>query len=228
MSVPRYAWLVRNLLAGGGPEAGALPPTPAARAGAIAAIAQAITTRARRRRTVRAAGGAAVAAAAIAGVFAGSHVVRHALAPAASQMASSGGPEIVAHPAAAGASVLVSGAEAPLVEGRALASGSRIVTPPNGRAILSFSTGTSVELGEGAAQRVAMHPQLGGGLALVALVLRQHLKDVPFLELPHGIRIRDAGAVHLRDQGVQFALQGSTSLTIYRKMIPYFRPLNAD
>lgn len=88
--------------------------------------------------------------------------------------------------------------------------------------------GVHVELGEGAAQRVAMHPQLGGGLALVALVLREYLEDVAFLELPHGIRVGNTGTVHLGDQGVQFALQGSTSLTIYRKMIPYFRPLNAD
>jgi hypothetical protein len=58
--------------------------------------------------------------------------------------------QIVAHPAAGGASVVVSGAQAPLVEGRALASGSRIMTPANGRATLSFSTGTSVALGEAA------------------------------------------------------------------------------
>jgi hypothetical protein len=149
MSVPRYAWLVRNLLAGGDASTGLVPPTAGERTRAITAIAQAITARARRRRAVRWAGGAVAVAAAIGGVFAGSHFVRQALAPAASHVASSGGPEIVAHPAAAGASVLVSGAEAPLVEGRSLAAGSRIVTPANGHASLSFSTGTSVELGEG-------------------------------------------------------------------------------
>ena len=199
MSVPRYAWLVRNLLAGGGPEAGALPPTPAARAGAIAAIAQAITTRARKRRMFRLAGGAAVAAAAIAGVFAGSHVVRHALAPAASQMASSGGPEIVAHPAAAGASVLVSGAEAPLVEGRALAAGSRIVTPPNGRAILSFSTGTSVELGEGADLTV------GGEGGSEVLLLAGGFVDLHVAKLTAGQRfVVDTPDAEVEVRGTQF------------------------
>ena len=73
--------------------------------------------------------------------------------------------------------------------------------------------GVHVGLGEGAAQGVAMHPQLYGGLTLVALVLRKHFKDVTLLELPHGIRIRDTGTVHLRDEGVHFALQDSTSLT---------------
>jgi len=33
-------------------------------------------------------------------------------------------------------------------------------------------------------------PELDLQLALVALVLRKHLKDVTLLELPHGIRIR--------------------------------------
>jgi hypothetical protein len=45
---------------------------------------------------------------------------------------------------------MVSGAQAPLVDGRAVASGSRIVTPPNGQATLSFSTGTTASLGPGA------------------------------------------------------------------------------
>jgi ferric-dicitrate binding protein FerR (iron transport regulator) len=150
MNDPRYAWLVRKLLVSGGASIAPVPPGPMDRARAIAAVAQAIETRARRRRTARWAGGAVAAAAAVVGVFVGSHALGHVVARAPSQVASSGGPEIVAHPAAGGASVLVSGAQAPLVEGRSLASGSRIVTPPGGRATLSFSTGTSVALGEGA------------------------------------------------------------------------------
>jgi hypothetical protein len=58
--------------------------------------------------------------------------------------------QIVAHPAAGGASLMVPGGQAPLLEGRALTAGSRIVTPPNGRATLSFSTGTTASLGAGA------------------------------------------------------------------------------
>jgi hypothetical protein len=145
MNVPRYAWLVRKLLVSGGASIAPLPPAPAERARAIAAVAHAIEMRARRRRTVRWAGAAVFAAAAVAGVFSG-RILGNALTHAPSRVAQ----EIVAHPAAGGASVLVSGAEAPLVEGRSLASGSRIVTPPGGRATLSFSTGTSVALGEDA------------------------------------------------------------------------------
>jgi hypothetical protein len=151
MSVPHYAWLVRKLFAGGGEWIAPMPPAPEERARAIEAIAQAIAARARKRRAVRAFGAVVAAAAAVGGVFAGSHFVRHAAAPApVAQVAPGAGPEIVAHPTAGGASVLLSGSAAPLVDGRSLSAGSRIVTPPNGRATLSFSTGTSVALGEGA------------------------------------------------------------------------------
>jgi len=149
MSVPRYAWLVRRLLAGGEASFAPPPPAPRERAVAIAAIAQAIEARGRRRRAVHAAGATLAAAAAVAAVFAGVRLARHDAAPAGAGVASDR-PEIVAHATAGGASVLVSGAEAPLVEGRPLAAGSRIVTPSNGHATLSFSTGTSVALGEGA------------------------------------------------------------------------------
>ena len=72
--------------------------------------------------------------------------------------------------------------------------------------------GVHVELGQGAAEGVAVHAEFFGGLALVALVLRQNFKDVALFELTNGLRVRDAGAVHLRDQTVQFALQGYSSL----------------
>ena len=76
--------------------------------------------------------------------------------------------------------------------------------------------GVHIELGEGAAEGVAVHSKLDGGLALVALVLREHLEEVALLELPHGIRIRDSGTAHLHDQGVHFALQDSTSLAFVK------------
>ena len=72
--------------------------------------------------------------------------------------------------------------------------------------------GVHVELGQSAAEGVAVHAEFFGGLALVALVLRQNFKDVALFELTNGLRVRDAGAVHLRDRAVQFALQGFSSL----------------
>jgi len=68
--------------------------------------------------------------------------------------------------------------------------------------------GVHVEFSQGAAEGVAMHAELFGSLALVALVLCQHFEDVALFELANGLRIRNAGVVHLRDQTVHFALQG--------------------
>jgi hypothetical protein len=76
-----------------------------------------------------------------------------------------------------------------------------------------------VKLGQGAAEGVAVHTELFGGLALVALVLRKHFEDIALFELTNGLRIGDAGAVHLRDQTVQFALQGYSSLAV-----PFLEP----
>ena len=55
-----------------------------------------------------------------------------------------------------------------------------------------------IQLREGAAQRVAMHAELGRGLALIALVMGKDFEDVALLELPDRIRIGNAGTVHLR------------------------------
>ncbi len=65
-----------------------------------------------------------------------------------------------------------------------------------------------VKLSKGAAESVAVHAKLFRRLALVAFVVREHLEDVALLELTYGIRVGNAGAVHLRDESVQFALQG--------------------
>ena len=64
-----------------------------------------------------------------------------------------------------------------------------------------------VELGECPAQRVAMHTELLRGLALIASVMRKHLKNIATFELPESVCVGDTGAMHLRDQAVQFALQ---------------------
>ena len=68
--------------------------------------------------------------------------------------------------------------------------------------------GVHVQLGEGAAESVAMHAEFFGGFALVALVMREHFEDVALLELANGLRVRDTGTVHLCDQTIHFALQG--------------------
>jgi hypothetical protein len=69
-------------------------------------------------------------------------------------------------------------------------------------------SGVHIELRERTAQRVAMHAKFIGSLALIAFIVREDLKDIAALELPNGIRIRDARTMHLNDKTVQFALQG--------------------
>ena len=68
--------------------------------------------------------------------------------------------------------------------------------------------GVQIELGQGAAEGVAVHAKFFGGLALVAFVMREHLKDVTFLELANRLVIGNPGTMHLSNQNIQFALQG--------------------
>jgi hypothetical protein len=74
-----------------------------------------------------------------------------ALAPPATDSVA----QIVAYPVSGGSSVVVSGAQAPLDDGRLLGPGSRVVTPANGSAMLSFSTGSTALLREGTDMTVA-------------------------------------------------------------------------
>jgi len=69
--------------------------------------------------------------------------------------------------------------------------------------------GVHIKLGQRAAESVAVHAEFQRGLALVSLVMCEDFEDVALLELTHGIRVRDTDVVHLRDEAVQFALQGS-------------------
>jgi hypothetical protein len=149
VSGPRYAALARKLLVRADVAAREPAPSPENRASAIRALEGAIAARGRRRRAWRWAVGATAAAAVLACAFGASRYASW-FGPSRTAGVAPGTVQIVAHPAAGGASVVVSGAQAPLVEGRALAAGSRIVTPANGRAMLSFSTGTTVALGEAA------------------------------------------------------------------------------
>ena len=78
--------------------------------------------------------------------------------------------------------------------------------------------GIHVKLREGATQGVAVHAKLFGGLALVSLVVREHLENVALLELPNGVRVGDARAVHLSNESVQFALQGYPRLQSFPRL----------
>jgi ferric-dicitrate binding protein FerR (iron transport regulator) len=199
MSVPHYAWLARKLLAKD--RRSPVPPPPQERAQAIEAIAAALNERARRRRAIRWGLSALGAAAAAAAVLVGVRFAHHPTVLAESQTIA---PAIVAHPAAGGASVLVSGAAAPLLEGRRLAAGSRIVTPANGRATLSFSTGTTASLGEGTDLTVGgeggteLLRLSEGSVDLVVAKLaagQRFLVDTPDAEVEvHGTRFRVAVA----------------------------------
>ena len=71
-----------------------------------------------------------------------------------------------------------------------------------------------IQFRQRSAQRVSVHPQLRGGLALVTLVMRKNFQNVAPLELTDGVRIRDSGTVHMSNQGVQFALQGLPRLLV--------------
>jgi len=83
---------------------------------------------------------------------------------------------------------------------RALAAGG------TAHAIADLS-GVHVQLGKGAAEGIAVHAELFSGLALIALVVSEDLKDVTLLELANGFRVGDTGAVHLCNESIQFALQ---------------------
>jgi hypothetical protein len=73
--------------------------------------------------------------------------------------------------------------------------------------LLANLSGSEVKLGEGAAEGIAMHAEFIGSLALIALVVRENLKDVAALKLANGIGVGNARGVHLRNETVKFALQ---------------------
>jgi hypothetical protein len=152
MTGPRFAKLASKVLADRESDASA-PPSAEARAAAIAVVERAIAARAQSRRRVRALVGVCAVAAVVAAAVGVTRYASHRGAPASTAQslpAIAGTVTVVAHPEGGGASLVGLGAPAPLAEGRALAAGSRVVTAPNGRAMLAFSTGTSLTLEEGA------------------------------------------------------------------------------
>jgi ferric-dicitrate binding protein FerR (iron transport regulator) len=156
MSAPRYARLASKALAQIDPGP---PPPPAAedRSSAIAAVAGQIALRARKRRWRRGIAVALAAAAVVATLGASRVLFRHAtevaVAPPPPQPTIAA--QVMVHPLGVGSQVVASGAERPLDADRALPAGSRVVTPANGRAMLSFASGTAVMLREGADLTVA-------------------------------------------------------------------------
>ncbi len=62
-----------------------------------------------------------------------------------------------------------------------------------------------------AAQRIAVHVQLAGGTALVALVLLQDGQDEPLLKLTHCLGIKNVALVHLHDEGFELIFHGGLS-----------------
>jgi hypothetical protein len=62
-------------------------------------------------------------------------------------------------------------------------------------------TDVDLELGDSAAERIAVHAQLARGAALVAFVLLQYGEDETFLELADTFRIKNIAAIHLQNEG---------------------------
>ena len=65
---------------------------------------------------------------------------------------------------------------------------------------------------DGSAERVAMHPQLAGGAALVAFVFLQDGQDKPLLEFAHTLGVEDVALVHLQDKCFQLIFHVALSL----------------
>jgi hypothetical protein len=164
MTSPFYARLASTLLSRVGPGT---PPAPGPddRAEAIAAIGRAIVTKRQRHRAWQWAGAFAACGTVVLTAFAGYRLGARGASVGLAPAATTSMAQIVAHPVQGGSSVVVSGAQATLDDGRLLGPGSRVVTPANGRAMLSFSTGSTVLLreatdmtvaGEGATQRLRL------------------------------------------------------------------------
>lgn len=68
----------------------------------------------------------------------------------------------------------------------------------------------NLELGDGAAEGVAVHAQFAGGAALVAFVFLQDGKDELLLEFADRLGIQDVAFVHLHDQSFQLIFHGAS------------------
>ena len=75
-------------------------------------------------------------------------------------------------------------------------------------------SGVHFKLGKEAGEGIAVHVELLGRLALIAFMLRKDFEDEAFLELLDGVGVGDAGAVHLGDEALQFALHDGNVLSL--------------
>jgi len=69
-----------------------------------------------------------------------------------------------------------------------------------------------LQLGDGAAESVAVHAQFARGAALVAFVLLKNGEDKALLEFPHTLGVKDVAAVHLQNQCFQLIFHDAFSL----------------
>jgi len=60
-----------------------------------------------------------------------------------------------------------------------------------------------LQLGDGAAERIAVHAQFTGGPALVPPVFLKNGQDEALLEFPYAFGVEDVAAVHLKDKCFQ-------------------------
>jgi ferric-dicitrate binding protein FerR (iron transport regulator) len=151
MSAPHHARRLRRALSDLELSTPTQPTTAEARSESIVRIEEAIRAKTRRRRASGAKAFVAVAAvAAVLGIVVGVRRLPRARVAAFPPPQSTGTPtQVVARPVGDGSSVVVSTGQSPLETARVLSGGSRVVTRPGGRALLDFSTGTNVLLGEG-------------------------------------------------------------------------------
>jgi ferric-dicitrate binding protein FerR (iron transport regulator) len=151
MSAPHYARRLRQALTDLELSARTQPTTAEARSESIARIAEALRAKNRRRRASGAKAFVAVAAvAAVLGIVVGvRRLPRAGVAAFPPPQPARTSTQVVARPVGDGSSVVVSTGQSPLETARVLSGGSRVVTRPGGRALLDFSTGTNVLLGEG-------------------------------------------------------------------------------
>ena len=61
----------------------------------------------------------------------------------------------------------------------------------------------NLQLGDGAAEGVAVHSQFAGGAALVPFIFLEHGQDETLLEFTHAFGIKNIAAVHLQDECFQ-------------------------
>lgn len=85
------------------------------------------------------------------------------------------------------------------------------------------------EFCHGTAQRIAVHSQLFGRLALVATMRHQNFAQVLFFKLAHGLLVGNAAGVHLGNQAVEFSFHvhllnlHQLDLFFFRRVIVYIK-----